>query len=364
MEEALVDLWLTEEGDNREIEVWEFEQDEAAGEPFSDLCLVGCFLIATTINFQSMRTMMANLWHPLEGISITNVGEKRFVFQFYCEIDFDRVVKGAPWTFNNHLLVFHHLKQGEDPLEVDLLYTEFWVQIHNLPLGMFTEAIAKQFGDFIGAFMDYDVKTIAAGLRNYMQIRVKTDIRESLKQKKETYSGKKEWQKGRSFPLNEISHSKLLHRGQRQKILIEEDSKMESMEIEPSKEDRPIIVGDGKKRPRPNNAPYASPNEELMWRTGLGEDDDQTNQTAKPARQHVLKKYHPQVVFFLETKMARSRMERIRRKYGFANGVDISAQGLRRGLYLSWCSSVNVIITSFSENHIDAIVDNSDGTTK
>ncbi|MBA0549439.1 hypothetical protein Golob_020470 [Gossypium lobatum] len=211
---ALVDLWLTEEGDNREMEVWEFEQDEAAGEPFSDLCL-----------------------------------------------------------------------QGEDPLEVDLLYTEFWVQIHNLPLGMFTEAIAKQFGDFIGDFMDYDVKTIVAGLRNYMQIRVKTDIRESLKRRKETYSGKKEWQQGRSFPLNEISHSNLLHGGQRWKILIEEDSKMEPMEIGPSKEDRPIIVGDGKKRPRPNNAPYASLNEELMWRTGLGEDDDQTNQMAKPARQ-------------------------------------------------------------------------------
>ncbi|MBA0634772.1 hypothetical protein Godav_028817 [Gossypium davidsonii] len=97
-----------------------------------------------------MRTVMANLWHPLGGIPITEVGEKRFVFQFYCEIDFDRVVNGTPWTFNNHLLVFNHLKHGEDPLEVDLLFTEFWIQIHNLPPGMFTSIIAKQFGDFIG----------------------------------------------------------------------------------------------------------------------------------------------------------------------------------------------------------------------
>ncbi|MBA0850993.1 hypothetical protein Goshw_010900 [Gossypium schwendimanii] len=94
-----------------------------------------------------MRTVMANLWHPLGGVSITDVGEKRFVFQFYCEMDFDRVVK------------------------------EFWVQIYNLPHGFFTEAIAKQFGDFIGVFVDYDVKAITAGLRNYMLIRVKVDIR-------------------------------------------------------------------------------------------------------------------------------------------------------------------------------------------
>ncbi|MBA0769017.1 hypothetical protein Gotri_017785, partial [Gossypium trilobum] len=135
MEEALADLRLTEEGDSREMEVWEIEEDVGEGELFSYLCLVGCFLTATTINFQSMRTVMANLWHPLARISITEVGEKRFVFQFYCEMDFDRVVKGASWTFNNHLLVFHHLKCGDDPLKVDLLFTEFWIQIHNLPPG-------------------------------------------------------------------------------------------------------------------------------------------------------------------------------------------------------------------------------------
>ncbi|MBA0879418.1 hypothetical protein Goshw_011297 [Gossypium schwendimanii] len=138
-----------------------------------------------------MRTVLANLWHPLGGVSIADMGEKRFVFQFYCDMDFDRVVKGASWTFNNHLLVFHHLKHGEDPLEVDLLFTEFWVQIYNLPLGFFTETIAKQFGDFIGVFVDYDAKAVTAGLRNYMRIRVKVDIRQSLSRRKKLIVAKK-----------------------------------------------------------------------------------------------------------------------------------------------------------------------------
>ncbi|MBA0722513.1 hypothetical protein Golax_003186, partial [Gossypium laxum] len=129
-------------GDSRETEAWEIEEEVVAGEPFLELCLVGCFLTTTTINFQSMRTVMTNM-----------------------------VVKVAPWTFNNHLLVFHHLKQGEDLLEVDLLFTEFWIQIHNFPPRMFMVIIAKQFGDFIGTFVDYNVKAIAAGLRNYMQIK-------------------------------------------------------------------------------------------------------------------------------------------------------------------------------------------------
>ncbi|MBA0680104.1 hypothetical protein Goari_011826 [Gossypium aridum] len=81
------------------------------------------------------------------------------------------VVKGSPWTFNNHLLVIQTLKEGDDPLEVSLLYTVFWVQIHNLPSGMYLEAMAKQFRDFIEFSLNYDAKVIVARLRNLMRIR-------------------------------------------------------------------------------------------------------------------------------------------------------------------------------------------------
>ncbi|MBA0602507.1 hypothetical protein Gorai_002687 [Gossypium raimondii] len=31
--------------------------------------------------------------------------------------DMDRVLNGAPWNFNNHLLMIHRLKDGDDPLK-------------------------------------------------------------------------------------------------------------------------------------------------------------------------------------------------------------------------------------------------------
>ncbi|KAA3473094.1 nucleolin-like [Gossypium australe] len=77
-------------------------------------------------------------------------------------VDCDKVVNGSPWTFNNHLLLLHVLKDDEDPLEVSLLYTTFWVQIQNFPTGMLSEAMARQFGDFIGTFLDYDEKSVVA----------------------------------------------------------------------------------------------------------------------------------------------------------------------------------------------------------
>lgn len=58
-------------------------------------------------------------------------------------MDLDRLINGAPWTFNNHLLVFHQLEAGEDPVEVPLVSLTFLVQVHELPMGLFIESIAK-----------------------------------------------------------------------------------------------------------------------------------------------------------------------------------------------------------------------------
>ncbi|KAK5835439.1 hypothetical protein PVK06_011128 [Gossypium arboreum] len=58
---------------------------------------------------------MANLWHPLRGVQITDLGGRRYLFKFFHQVDVDRVVNGCPWTFNNHLLIIHSLKNDDDP---------------------------------------------------------------------------------------------------------------------------------------------------------------------------------------------------------------------------------------------------------
>ncbi|MBA0670183.1 hypothetical protein Goklo_025143, partial [Gossypium klotzschianum] len=95
---------------------------------------------------------MANLWHPLRGVQISNLGDKRLLFHFFYKMDIDRVLNGDPWTFNNHLLAYHFLEDGEDPMKVPLIYTTFKVQVHDLPPGFFIESIPKKLGNFKGKF--------------------------------------------------------------------------------------------------------------------------------------------------------------------------------------------------------------------
>ncbi|MBA0706327.1 hypothetical protein Golax_018444 [Gossypium laxum] len=64
--------------------------------------LVGGFFTTSVVHFSAMKNTMANLWHPLKGVQISNIGAKRFLFRFFHEIDIDRVVKG---TLLGHLTI-------------------------------------------------------------------------------------------------------------------------------------------------------------------------------------------------------------------------------------------------------------------
>lgn len=59
-------------------------------------CFVGCFLTASIVHFKAMKNKMANLWHLLRGVQISDLGVKRFLFKFFNEIDLDRVVQDSP----------------------------------------------------------------------------------------------------------------------------------------------------------------------------------------------------------------------------------------------------------------------------
>ncbi|KAH1080710.1 hypothetical protein J1N35_020471 [Gossypium stocksii] len=57
------------------------------------------------------------------------------------------------------------------------------MNVDDLLHSLFLEAMAQQFCNFIGLFIDYDANTITRGFRNYMRIRVMVEVRVPLRQK-------------------------------------------------------------------------------------------------------------------------------------------------------------------------------------
>ncbi|XP_057811738.1 uncharacterized protein LOC131025974 [Salvia miltiorrhiza] len=177
MEDQMAGLNI--EGEDDEI----FIDDEVAEESSVsvDLCLVGRFITEQPINFTLMRSRMAGVWRPGKGVFMKDIGQGRFIFQFFHEVDLKRVYDGGPWAFGNFPLILHRLRRGEFPLTVPLDILPFWVQIHDLPAGYLTEGVGKLLGNFIGKFMEYDSTNSTGVWRQYMRVRVGVRVSEPLK---------------------------------------------------------------------------------------------------------------------------------------------------------------------------------------
>ncbi|MBA0548826.1 hypothetical protein Golob_019898 [Gossypium lobatum] len=184
MEDALANLRLLDDEEEA------FQEDEGVVSGTHQLCLVGRCLTDSVVHFPSLRNTMADLWHLIEGICITELGEKQYFFQFFHEVDIERVVDGIPWFFNNHLLILQKVPVGINPAVLELNNTEFWIQVHELPPGLMNASMAKQFGDFYGKFIEYDTSIPTLGLQKYLRIRVCLDVTAPLKRKKKVLVGK------------------------------------------------------------------------------------------------------------------------------------------------------------------------------
>lgn len=74
-----------------------------------------------------------------------------------------------------------------------------------------------------------------------------------------------------------------------------------------------------------------------------------------------LRAINPRILFLMETKLSSKKMEWVRMKCGFANGIDIEAMGTRGGLSLGWNGNSLITLKSFSSFHIDVVVHDNEG---
>ncbi|CAH9082733.1 unnamed protein product, partial [Cuscuta europaea] len=107
----------------------EFLQVEAKT---SEIEKVGLTLVGTITSesFLFVRDTMDNVWKRIRGVTITEIGARRYMFQFYSENDLTRVLEDRSWTFD--LIVLAKLKQRDLPLHVPLNRADFWLQVHDV----------------------------------------------------------------------------------------------------------------------------------------------------------------------------------------------------------------------------------------
>lgn len=171
-------LALEEEEGGEQIEgVTENTQRQAT------FVLIGRFLTDKNINFQAMQNVLASIWRPREGMEIHDLGGLRYSFVFYHVLDLQKVIEGGPWTFEQNLLLHHKLEANEDAHSVQLNKMEIWVQIYDLPVGMMSDKLLENVGNYVGTFVKADSQNIHGGWKVFYRIRVIMDVDKPIKRR-------------------------------------------------------------------------------------------------------------------------------------------------------------------------------------
>ena len=140
-----------------------------------------------------MKNTMASLWRPGKGVCIKDLSPTLFLFQIFHEIDINKVLESGSWTFDQHILLVKRLEEDEQPQNILLLTTSFWIQIYNLPIGFMSEKILKDIRNYIGIFLASDENNLMGVCRNYMRIRVSMDVRKPLKRRMKLKKARSDW---------------------------------------------------------------------------------------------------------------------------------------------------------------------------
>ncbi|MBA0749114.1 hypothetical protein Gogos_003074 [Gossypium gossypioides] len=92
MEDELAQLSINKEEEDT-IHIPIDPSSEKGGEFFQ---LVGCFLTASMIHFSAMKSIMANLWHPIRGVRIRDLGGKKVLVSIFSRHGYGQGFKEFP----------------------------------------------------------------------------------------------------------------------------------------------------------------------------------------------------------------------------------------------------------------------------
>ncbi|KAL7164604.1 hypothetical protein ACSBR2_040493 [Camellia fascicularis] len=154
----------------------ELEEDTDECEDNSSLCLIRKILTSKALNKQAVSQILRGAWKTRAEVSITSWPDNVYLFNFGDEEDRALILRTAPWSVMENLLVLQPLQIGKAISEVDFTYSPFWVQVHGLPMEKMMRRnghiIAETIGKLVGVEAPTDGLLLA---RSFLRVRVEVN---------------------------------------------------------------------------------------------------------------------------------------------------------------------------------------------
>ena len=141
--------------------------------------LAAKFFTRRSLNVEVVVKTFQPLWRTRVNFEVSDGGNNILLLAFEMDMDAEKVMQGAPWAFDRHLVVFQRYN-GIVPIQDLCFYkTVFWIQLHNLPFSLLTIDAALSIEETIGTVTKpKDFGEMKGG--SFIRVRVEVDISKPL----------------------------------------------------------------------------------------------------------------------------------------------------------------------------------------
>jgi hypothetical protein len=146
------------------------EEEEIKPEPVekTSWTLLARYMASFKPNTKAMfRYFVHDVWRLRSGIEYSEKGKNYYMFTLFSKGDYDFVMRGGPWIFNQNAMLVKELNDAAQPSEIVLNSVPVWVRIYDVPWGKQTEVWGRRYGDGLGKALEVDVPQLSKTRRNF-----------------------------------------------------------------------------------------------------------------------------------------------------------------------------------------------------
>lgn len=143
------------------------------------LLLIGKLLTERSYNVDAFKKTITTVWAPQHGLVIRTLKPNLYAFQFYHWRDMSKVMEGRPWCFDNMLVLLKEAEGDEQPDQVIIHHSPFWIRLKNLPLNMRSNDVVKALIGNMGEILDIEDDVL--GIGRYRRVKVLLDVNKPLR---------------------------------------------------------------------------------------------------------------------------------------------------------------------------------------
>ena len=147
----------------------------------TSLMLVGKIVSERTVNLDALRRTMNQIWALNRSMIIRSIGVNMFVFQFFHWKDKEKILAGRPWCFDQKLLLLEEVRGNEQPSQVVIDSSPFWVRIYNMPFNCRSKTEVSAIASSLGPVLDIDIDDL--GLEKFCRVKVLLNVYKPLRRK-------------------------------------------------------------------------------------------------------------------------------------------------------------------------------------